>query len=146
MLGTKLAQAIGMIRRSPDRRSYRRQRGLTRFELIVGTAVSVLAIGAASWWMGSGQDANKQNSAERSARSLATVASEWKKENSQRGCPTVSLLRREAKYDANAPAADPWGSRFRISCSSDAVSVHSAGSDGRFETEDDILVDRDWTG
>lgn len=54
--------------------------------------------------------------------------------------------------DLEAPAGaylDPWGQQMRFSCDRDvragksAITIVSAGRDGEFETEDDVVVVRD---
>ncbi len=131
--------------RISSRHSNPQARGVTRFELIAGGALLAVLVATASFWMGSEQEDAKRGSAEKVAKSLASAASEWKREHAQMGCPTVSLLQHESRYDRKAPADDPWGGRFRISCSATGLSVKSAGGDGRFDTDDDISVDSDFS-
>jgi type II secretory pathway pseudopilin PulG len=115
-------------------------RGVTRIELLLGlVTLSLVAAFIALWSSGQREDV-RRDEATRSARALLEAATEWKREHGSAGCPTISLLKHEERYDKSAPADDPWGERFRISCESGAVRVRSAGSDRRFETDDDVSV------
>jgi hypothetical protein len=58
------------------------------------------------------------------------------------GCPTLSSLQEEQLLPRNAPQADAWGNRFRISCEDSEPTVTSAGPDGKANTADDIRVSR----
>lgn len=110
---------------------------------MVGTAFLAGVVGLGSLLFGSDPEAERQ-AAVATAKRIVNAASDWKKDHSNLGCPTMSQLIVDRSWSSTEEAGDPWGGRFRIRCSSEEVSVHSAGNDGRFETDDDIAVDAPW--
>jgi hypothetical protein len=76
---------------------------------------------------------SKQTMARVEADKLAAHAADvW---TLSRSCPRLDTL-------AAADVHDPWGARYRISCSETGVAITSAGADGRFGTPDDITAER----
>ena len=71
-------------------------------------------------------------------RSIQTAAEAYR---AQRGeCPPAVL---DIVLEGLAPAApnlDPWGREFQLSCEDGRVSVRSAGPDGRWDSDDDVLT------
>ena len=132
------------LRRQSQRRQQAASRGITRFELTLGLVLGVTLCTGAGLWLGGGQQDKQRGTAMHSAKQLLEVASEWKRDHGDLGCPTLTQLRHDRRLDREAHADDPWGGRFRISCAGTRMSVKSAGGDGEFETDDDISIDRDW--
>lgn len=112
-----------------------RSRGLTRFELgLIFTAICAIGGGI---WLFTGQEAERDEraEAEQIAAQLQRAVQDWQNENS-RGCPTLTRLERDAALKTKLE--DPWGNRFRVSCSDEGIRVFSPGRDGRLGTPDDI--------
>lgn len=65
------------------------------------------------------------------------------------GCPTAEDLVASGVLSYDEGYLDPWGREYRIECDGQPVAVRSAGRDGRWATEDDIIsvspTDRDRT-
>ncbi len=53
-------------------------------------------------------------------------------------CATIDQLIEDKVLDKSKATTDSWDRAFRISCDGTEVIVTSAGSDGEFDTEDDI--------
>lgn len=53
-------------------------------------------------------------------------------------CATIDQLIEDKILDKSKATTDSWDRAFRISCDGTEVTVTSAGSDGEFDTEDDI--------
>lgn len=118
--------------------------GLTRLELLIGLAGLALTGAAVLAFVGGEAAESQKQEAVSTAKRLAGAASDWKKEHETAGCPSISQLLLDKHLTRKDRSDDPWGGRFRISCSEERVSVKSAGGDGRFETDDDIAVDSGW--
>jgi hypothetical protein len=118
-------------------------RGVTRFELLLGTAACLGAVALGSALFGS-SDKSEAESAAATARRIVNATSSWKRETGHSGCPTLSQLIVDDHWERSVAADDPWGGRFLIRCSSSEVEVRSAGSDRTFETEDDVEVNAPW--
>jgi general secretion pathway protein G len=53
-------------------------------------------------------------------------------------CATVEQLIEDKVLDKSKSTTDAWDREFRIECDGTEITVTSAGSDGEFDTEDDI--------
>ncbi|MEN9578399.1 MAG: ral secretion pathway protein GspG [Pseudomonadota bacterium] len=120
------------------------ERGVTRVELLAALGIAGLLFGSATLWLGRAAEDDQRGQAVKTAKELLGAASDFKRTKPDVGCPTISLLIHEERYDRSAPADDPWGGRYRIRCSAEDVEVLSAGKDGRFSTPDDIAVNGGW--
>lgn len=110
---------------------------------MVGAAAGGLVLLVATW-LGAASPEKQTDTAVATAKRLVTAASEWKREHGEIGCPTLSQLIHDRAWAPSERADDPWGGRFLIQCSEHEVRVQSAGSDGKFETADDIAVGAPW--
>lgn len=119
-------------------------RGVTRFELMVGSAILAVVVGLGSWWLGSKAEDDAQAVARSKAAKLLTAASDWKRQHDIAGCPSVTQLLVDKNLRRGEATDDPWGGRFKISCEADRVQVRSAGGDQRFSTADDIELGVVW--
>ncbi|MEO8905303.1 MAG: hypothetical protein ABI488_22590 [Polyangiaceae bacterium] len=122
-----------------------RSRSGSRGVTPVAAAIAVLALGVSAsglWWA---ESSNANESADNSSRSDANqiqlAAQNFHSQHSE-GCPTLSSLEEEHFLDRAARKDDAWGSRFRVRCEGDQISVSSAGADGKPNTSDDIRVPR----
>jgi hypothetical protein len=64
----------------------------------------------------------------------------WRINEDQTACPTLEQLVKDGILDEDGRRNDPWGTTFKIACAGDDVSIHSAGPDGKFDTEDDLRI------
>ena len=110
--------------------------------LIAGAVALVACVGG--WFAHAEQDVTSRREAENAARNLANAAADWKRTNSELGCPSISQLFHDRTLAAGARTDDPWGRRFRIDCSEQDVTVRSPGSDGKDATDDDIRISEVW--
>jgi len=86
--------------------------------------------------------AAETDEAEKYASRIRNAAEEWRKDNGNNGCPTLSQLVHEKRLSESARMDDPWGERYRLRCTDDEVTVVSPGEDRRQNTSDDIRVPR----
>lgn len=72
---------------------------------------------------------------------IQPIAEKWRAGHSPDACPTVATLQLEGALSTATTCRDPWDHDFRIWCRPEqAVSLSSAGPDGRFGTDDDIVT------
>lgn len=116
-----------------------RCRGVTRFELLVGTGVLAAIVTVVAFASGVERRGTKRSDAVQAARVVLSAAETWQREQQLEGCPTLSQLLEDDVLEESAEMGDPWGSRFRIRCD-ETLSVESAGEDGRLHTQDDVRV------
>ena len=118
-----------MTRTRPTRR-----RKLSRFEAIalLGAALSL----GGGYWLFSSDAAAKEDAGQavKTAGKIRDAARDWRSEHT--GCPTLTQLQRDKVLDDEVE--DPWGSRFRVSCDANDVTVFSPGRDGKLGTDDDV--------
>ena len=118
-----------------------RSRGVTP----IAAAAAVLALGASAsalWWLhdvGAGRDAQVTSRA--AATEIQAAAQSFRAQHAD-GCPTLSSLEEERFLSPGAREDDAWGSRFRVSCDQDQLTVSSAGPNGKPNDADDIRVPR----
>jgi hypothetical protein len=79
------------------------------------------------------------STARTSALELRRAAETWRSTHGD-DCPTPEVLRLDQAIDTASKLEDPWGGSYVIQCDPDETYVHSAGSDRRFYTPDDIVV------
>jgi hypothetical protein len=116
------------------------RRGVTVFELAASLSLVAVLVGGVVMLVRPGLEADKADAAMRDAIEIREAVLEWKDQEATQGCPTISQLMHDKKLDDSARTDDPWGGRFRIECTSDDISVSSAGRDGQLGTDDDIRV------
>lgn len=116
-------------------------RGITSLELLIGACTIALLVGGIRWAIGAGGVNDEASLAAERAETILAAAEAWKSEHST-GCPTVSELIRDDRLSSSVSTDDPWGSRYRVRCDEDRLSVWSAGRDGKPRTADDLTVSR----
>lgn len=117
------------------------QRGVTKVELTLGAAVIGVVVVGASWLLSFNKETVQVDRAVANAQTVFDAAASWKSANSESdGCPTLSQLQHERFLDDQEVMEDPWGSRLRIQCDDDSLTVVSAGPDGSPGTADDVRV------
>jgi hypothetical protein len=117
------------------------RRGVTLLELgLIGAAVA-LAVGVAFLVFTPVASARAGDSAIKDAQRIHDSAESWREET-PKGCPTITQLQHEKKLSTEATTDDPWGQRYRIECEGDTLRVISPGADGKRGTGDDIRVPR----
>ncbi len=119
------------------------QRGITKVELTLGGAVLGVVVMGASWLLSFDKETVQVDRAVANAQTVFDAAASWQGANSESGgCPTLSQLQHERYLDDQDAMEDPWGSRLRIQCDEDSLTVVSAGPDGSLGTSDDVRVPR----
>lgn len=122
----------------------RQNRGFTRLEAVLAAGFAAGLFGLGYFWFGSRAEDQAAKEAKASASRVLSAASSWKRTHAVRGCPSLSQLVLDQHLTREEATDDPWGGRFRISCSEDRIEVQSAGGDRRFRTPDDISLAADW--
>lgn len=84
-------------------------------------------------------DAEQNRAALQTAERIRDAALAWKSQNST-GCPTLSRLEMDHALPRTSRTDDPWGQRFRVSCSQSGIVVSSPGRDRKPNTADDIVA------
>jgi hypothetical protein len=74
------------------------------------------------------------------ARVLRTSVQSWQAGSSSTACPDLAQLKSERYLDPGWSGIDPWGTEYRITCTSDEVTISCAGPDRHWETRDDTRV------
>jgi hypothetical protein len=110
---------------------------------LAGGALIALILGTVGWWLGPHRQDTEELAARDSAGRLLVAVSDWKRNATLRGCPTISQLLVDRQLQRDAQTQDPWGQRFRILCTEVGVQVLSAGADRQFQTGDDIRLAED---
>jgi hypothetical protein len=108
-------------------------------KVLVG-ALAAAAVFALVVWLGAHNQSEDESTARSTAGHLLSAASDWKRNVTLRGCPTISQLQVDRQLERDALTQDPWGQRFRILCKESGVEVLSAGADREFQTGDDIRL------
>lgn len=117
------------------------RRGVTVLELLLGVATcAVIALGYLLLVKPRG-DAEELDTALQRAAKIHDAAEAWRRDNPS-GCPTLSTLVHDQHLSSDSDGEDPWGSRFRVRCGSEDITVVSPGKDGRAGTGDDVTVPR----
>lgn len=117
------------------------RRRLTWLELALGAGIGAVALVGGVFMLSKPDRLGDGDLAIRDAQRIREAAVEWREEN-PRGCPTLTQLKHERKLSSEARTDDPWGGRFRVSCSSDGIVVVSPGRDQTPGTADDVRVPR----
>jgi hypothetical protein len=129
-----------MLTRSAAWRAQRAaQRGVTLLEIAMAATALTAIAGVAVAFSVPRAETQRMDSAVRAAADIRDAAEEWRRGHPD-GCPTLSVLLHDRELSRDAITEDPWGTRFRLRCNESAISVSSAGKDGRFGTEDDVKV------
>jgi len=115
-------------------------RGTTLVEVLIVVAIIALVaggVGAAAfeYWIRA-----KTKHAVASAHVIRQAAKTWLAENDAGECPDFASLTNAGLLDRGGATHDPWNGPWRIECTGNDVIVGSKGSDGRADTEDDIVV------
>lgn len=113
---------------------------MTRVEVAAGAALALVAL-ATGLAVALPRDVPHAERARRDAEVILEAARSWRADNPAL-CPTLTVLRRDGRLAATVRTDDPWGERFRVSCTADRVEVRSWGADHRAETADDVSVPR----
>jgi hypothetical protein len=116
--------------------------GLT---LLAGFAVAALVLAmlalGVSVWLGQRKVEHARPKWTRiNARELRIAAEIWRGAHAADECPTVERLRSDRAIDSAAKTTDAWDRPYTIRCLDDETIVASGGPDGRFGTQDDIVV------
>jgi general secretion pathway protein G len=119
----------------------RQERGLTLVELmiviaLIGLLTAALAVGVfRAFEDGRGKTATIACNQLRTAAQTHFVNAPEESE-----CPTPARMLETHELDAAVSLRDPWGTPYRVECSSNEIVAISAGRDRAFGTEDDIRV------
>lgn len=119
--------------------SKRRERGVTPLELAGSLGILAAVAITGSWFLGHSRESDRARSAERAAERIYGAADQWQQDNPGE-CPTLSQLMYDNRLERDALVEDPWGSRYRVVCEGELLTVLSSGQDGRVDTADDIRI------
>lgn len=117
----------------------RRERGVTVVEIGAVVALIAVVFGVGVFIFKPRVDAAQNRAAMRTAERIRDAVVEWRSENST-GCPTLSRLELDHALPSTSRTDDPWGQRFRVSCTGSGVIVSSPGRDHKPNTSDDIVA------
>lgn len=115
------------------------RRRFTWLELALAAGIAAIAVSGVAVLLAPKAKVNERDLAVRDAQRIRDAAVEWREVN-PKGCPTLTQLKHERKLSSEARTDDPWGSRYRVSCTASGVVVVSAGRDGTPGTTDDVRV------
>jgi prepilin-type N-terminal cleavage/methylation domain-containing protein len=124
-----------LARRS--KRASSRLQGMTLIEImIVVVIMAMIAAGVGFAVLPQLDKAKKQNTEAALETVRAAVQLYIATNNAE--CATVEQLIEDKILDKSKATTDSWDREFRIECDGTEITVTSAGSDGEFDTEDDI--------
>ncbi|HVW27521.1 MAG TPA: hypothetical protein VHC69_19285 [Polyangiaceae bacterium] len=124
--------------KSSSPRSFSSAGKVSRRALTLGAAVTTLAAATVAILARAGTVDAATLSDEAGRHVLAAVEA-WQSEKPA-GCPSLTALADSGYLPGDARTDDAWGTRFRIACSGSSATVRSAGPDGRFGTNDDVVI------
>ncbi len=126
--------------RNQLRRSRRRQRGMTLTEIIIVITIIGALMGAIGYGLFTKAENGRIELAKTSGQNLRASAKTWKMQNTESDeCPTIEALRKASLVDKVDPT-DPWGNKWKLTCTDTDIAVISFGKDKKENTEDDIRV------
>ena len=111
---------------------------MTKLEGALAAGI-ILVVVLGGWTLAQGHEVAPGDRAHDDAAAIRSAVETWQLDYGP-GCPTLTRLVDDSVLVREAPTDDPWGSRFRISCSTEGVTVTSAGPDKKPGTEDDVRV------
>ncbi|MCC6900605.1 MAG: hypothetical protein IT377_16620 [Polyangiaceae bacterium] len=117
------------------------RRRLTWLELALGAGIAAAALLGGVLVLSKPDRLDDGDLAIRDAQRIREAAALWREANPS-GCPTLTQLKHEHQLSSDARTDDPWGGRYRVSCSSDGIVVVSPGRDQKPGTADDVRVPR----
>jgi general secretion pathway protein G len=124
------------MRKRSDRRC---ERGVTLVEIGAVMGLVALVLGVGMFIFKPRVDAEQDRAALQTAQHIRDAVLTWRSENSSE-CPTLSRLELDHALPSSSRTDDPWGQRFRVSCSGSGVVVSSPGRDHKPNTPDDIVA------
>ena len=118
----------------------RRRRGVTLVEVLIVIAIMALIAGGVGFMVLPQMQKARVKTAKKDCQEIRKVATQYIALNTGVECPTVETLISERELDHDGGGRDPWDELYEISCSTDDVTVVSAGPDAQMGTEDDIVA------
>jgi general secretion pathway protein G len=128
------------------RRSVRRERGVTLFEVLIVVAILAMIAGGVAFFALPQFNKARIQTAEGAARVIRQAAQQWQASNNETSCPSMSQLVQDKLLDPGQNTADPWGQAFTLTCNDEDVTVISGGPDKKKGSKDDIVVPKGATG
>jgi general secretion pathway protein G len=126
-----------------ERKSLARRRGVTLVEVLIVVAIMSVIAGmatVAAWPELKKAKIRVAATGAGAVREAATMYRELDMAGDTSACPTMDDLVAAKKIDAKK-SADPWGTRYRVSCEDSDLHGISAGQDRKVQTPDDVRDD-----
>ncbi len=130
---SKLSNA-SLRRRTAARKSVQ---GMTLIEIMIVVVIMAMIAAGVGFAVLPQLDRAKERDTEGGVQTVRAAVTLYIATNNAE-CATVEQLLEDKILDKGKSSRDAWDREFRIECDGSEVTVTSAGSDGEFETEDDI--------
>jgi hypothetical protein len=113
-------------------------RGITQVEAAMAVALfSLVGLGIVT--LAHGRAGDDEQRAIRGAEVVLEAAQNWGQDHPG-NCPSLTQLQEAGLLADGALMEDPWAGRYRVVCRGESPTVRSAGPDGTYQTEDDIVA------
>jgi general secretion pathway protein G len=127
--------SVGMC----QRKSRPRKRGVTLIEIMVVITIMGFIAGAVAISVVHQMNRAKNEMTHVNAKSLQTIAENWRLDHSTEECPTLERLLKDRLVNRGTKLEDAWNTPFIIECDGEDTNILSMGPDRKLHTEDDIL-------
>ncbi len=118
-------------------RAHRAVEGMTLIEIMIVVVIMAMVAAGVGFAVLPQLDRAKKQNTEAAIESVRGAVQLYVATNNAE-CATVPQLIEEKFLDKAKASTDSWDHEFRIECDGTEITVTSAGSDGQFDTEDDI--------
>lgn len=117
--------------------AHRRQQGMTLIEIMIVVVIMAMVAAGVGFAVLPQLDKAKKQNTEAALETVRAAVQLYVATNNTE-CATVDQLIEDKVLDKSKATTDSWDREFRITCDGTEITVTSAGSDGEFDTDDDI--------